>query len=125
MKEHYQSVKEFMLRAGQECPLRSCIPIKEVQDLRIKLHTEESVIELTDAYNGDLLPLVLDSVADSLVVVFGTAIASGFTYEQVELGLREAMRSNMTKFIDGHRRADGKWIKGPSFSEPDFEQFIY
>lgn len=125
MKEHYEKVKEFMLRAGQECPLKSGIPLKEVQDLRIRLHTEEAVFELTDAFNGDLLSLALDSIADSLVVIFGTAIACGFTYEQVEPALREAMRSNMTKFIDGHRRADGKWIKGPSFSEPDFEQFIY
>lgn len=124
MKEHYQAVKEFMLRAGQECPLKTCIPSGPVQTLRLELHLEESVKELSEAYQSNHISLVLDSISDSLVVVLGTAIASGFTYEQVEAGLKEAMRSNMTKFIDGHRRQDGKWVKGPSFNAPNFAQLI-
>lgn len=33
----------------------------------------------------------------------------------------EIHRSNMTKFIDGHRREDGKWIKGPSYTPANLE----
>ena len=113
-----------MLRAGQECPLTLIIPPDDVQSLRKKLHYEEAVTELLTAYAHIDLALVIDSIADSLVVVFGTAIASGFTYEQVEAGLAEAMRSNMTKFIDGHKDPSGKWIKGRSYTPANFEQII-
>lgn len=36
----------------------------------------------------------------------------------------EVNRSNMSKFIDGHRREDGKWIKGPSYSPVDLTDKI-
>ena len=113
-----------MLRAGQDCPLKLTIPNEVVQDLRTDLHEEEAVKELILAFQAKQLHLVLDSVADSLVVVFGTAIACGFTYEQVEAGIAEAMRSNMTKFIDGKRASNGKWEKGPSYTPANFQQII-
>lgn len=36
----------------------------------------------------------------------------------------EVMDSNMTKFIDGHRREDGKWIKGPSHRPADIRSIL-
>lgn len=54
-----------------------------------------------------------DAVLDLLVVVIGTAIANG---TELPEGWLDVDRSNMSKFIDGHRRGDGKWIKGPSYS---------
>lgn len=125
MKEHYEKIKEFMLRAGQECPLQLKVPSEEVQQLRLKLHLEEAVKELKDAFGGRELHEILDSVCDSLVVVFGTAVACGMTYKQVEAGLQEVMRSNLTKFIDGHKQADGKWIKGPSYSPANLMKVLY
>lgn len=54
-----------------------------------------------------------DAVLDLLVVVIGTAIANG---TELPEGWLDVDRSNMSKFIDGHRRGDGKWVKGPSYS---------
>jgi predicted HAD superfamily Cof-like phosphohydrolase len=36
----------------------------------------------------------------------------------------EVHRSNMTKFIDGRRREDGKWLKGPGFEPPQLQRLI-
>ena len=36
----------------------------------------------------------------------------------------EIQRSNMSKFIDGHLREDGKWVKGPSYSPADIKPII-
>lgn len=124
MKNQIIQVRDFMLCAGQPCPEFPDIPSPDVQWLRIKLHKEEAVTELHDAFtNHDLLE-VFDSICDSLVVVFGTAIACGISPEKVEAGFAEVMRSNMTKFIDGHKGPDGKWIKGPSFDPPNLMNIL-
>lgn len=59
---------------------------------------------------------IADAIGDLLYVVLGTAVACGL---DAELIFAEIHRSNMTKFIDGHRRADGKWVKGPSYTPPN------
>jgi len=124
MKLQQQQVKEFMRLAGQECPSEVKIPELNICMLRYKLHEEEAVKELKDAFIKDSPVAALDSICDSLVVILGTAVACGFSPEQVEAGFAEVMRSNMTKFIDGHRRADGKWIKGPSYSPVNLQPIV-
>jgi predicted HAD superfamily Cof-like phosphohydrolase len=57
-----------------------------------------------------------DAIADLNYVVNGAACAMGLDIEPVD---DEVHRSNMTKFIDGYRRADGKWVKGPSYTPAD------
>lgn len=59
---------------------------------------------------------IADAIGDLLYVVLGTAVACGLDSEAI---FKEIHRSNMTKFIDGQRRADGKWIKGPSYTPPN------
>lgn len=123
INQQYQ-VREFMLKAGQDLPPRPVIPGGPVQQLRIKLHREEAVDELTLAFlNKDKIE-ALDSICDSLVVIFGTAAACGFSPEQVKAGFEEVMRSNFSKFIDGHRREDGKWIKGKSYTPPNLAPIV-
>lgn len=124
MKREQEQVRQFMLRAGQDCPSRPMIPSEAVRVLRAKLHSEEAVVELKEAFFRKDTVAVLDSICDSLVVVLGTAVACGFTPEQVSAGFQEVMRSNMSKFIDGHRREDGKWMKGPSYSPPNLAPII-
>jgi predicted HAD superfamily Cof-like phosphohydrolase len=121
MKKSQQSVRLFMFKAGQSAPLRPTVPDSVTRALRLKLHLEEAVTELSEAFEKKDIVLIADSIADSLVVVLGTAVACGIDIEPI---FDEIMRSNMTKFIDGHRREDGKWVKGPSYTPANIAPLI-
>ena len=58
---------------------------------------------ITEAYDASL---------DLIVFSVGNGVAMG---TDLQPGWDEVHASNMSKFIDGHRRADGKWMKGPSY----------
>lgn len=137
------AVREFMQRAGQHVPLYLTEPDIETRRLRVRLIAEE-MIELAAAssvsltvqqtrHDGTVERLrsddhkwptsvyqsqidAADALADLLYVVLGTAIAWGINLDAV---FEEVHRSNMTKFIDGYRRDDGKWVKGPSYTPAD------
>lgn len=64
---------------------------------------------------------VADAIGDLLYVVLGTAVSCGIDIQPI---FEEIHRSNMSKFIDGHRRMDGKWIKGPSYTPANLEPLI-
>lgn len=133
-----EDVIEFMLKAGQECPNSPKIPGQDVRLLRVKLVAEE-LVELAEglgvkiAINGgsvqvwhdeSIVPNLLlsyDAVLDLTVVTVGAAVAMGL---DMQPGWKEVHRSNMTKFIDGHRREDGKWVKGPSYSPANLQPII-
>jgi len=117
MNAHQQMVKEFMLKAGQECPSFPTFPDEITTILREDLIQEE----LDELHNSDELHEVADAIGDLLYVVYGTAIAYGIDIEPI---FAEIHRSNMSKFIDGYRRADGKWVKGPSYSPANLEPII-
>ena len=112
MRTEQQQVKEFMLKAEQECPDKPKMPCGYTQALRHDL-IEEELQELAEAFEQDNLVEVADAITDLLVVVLGTAVACGI---DIQPCWDEVHRSNMTKFIDGHKDAGGKWIKGPSYS---------
>lgn len=130
MKAEQEQIKDFMVKAGQQTPDDPTLPPSRVRELRIKLIAEELcelcvafgiVLQIDDkgitvyrglGYQDDLVE-AYDAVLDLLVVVIGTAVAMG---AELDPGWQEVHRSNMSKFIDGHRREDGKWIKGPSYS---------
>ena len=121
MIKSQESVEKFMRMAGQSAPDHPTVPDKKTCALRLKLHEEEAVIELCEAFEKEDIVLIADAIADSLVVVLGTAVACGINIEPI---FQEVMRSNMTKFIDGHRREDGKWIKGPSYTPANITPLI-
>lgn len=140
MKNEQNQIREFMVKAGQETPPKPTIPQPEVIKLRVKLIAEE-LLEFCAAVGAELeiigsevniqvahdFPVDLveayDGLIDIAVVDIGAAIAFGM---ELEPGWQEVHRSNMSKFIDGHRREDGKWVKGPSYSpaalQPILEQ---
>lgn len=147
MKEHQKHVSAWMQKANQETPDRPTMPDLDVRKLRIALIAEE-LAELCDAFGlkitldtrrgkkpkieiieNECKPALTfvdlkdsyDAVEDLLVVVLGTSVAIG---ADAEPGFVEVMRSNDSKFIDGHRRADGKWIKGPSYSPADLAPIL-
>lgn len=113
-------VELFMRKAGQECPMTPVLPSILIQELRLKLITEE-FRELDLAFWHKDLTEVADAIGDLLVVVLGTAVACGIKIEPI---FQEIMDSNMTKFIDGHRREDGKWVKGPSYTPANLGPII-
>lgn len=121
------------------------MPSLEVRKLRVKLIAEE-LCEFAEAmgvllsieYAGNVsdlyevnvtenplgapdLILGIDATTDLKVVVIGADIAMGIDGEPC---WDEVHRSNMSKFIDGHRREDGKWIKGPSYSPANLAPII-
>lgn len=141
-----------MNKAGQDMPVMPAIPSREVCALRVRTLAEE-VLELAEALDCDLRVIrsktkgerilgvdanpspytsdtepprtslleAYDAVLDIMVFAVGTAIALGL---DLDPGWKEVHRSNMTKFIDGYRRADGKWMKGPSFEPPRLQPLI-
>lgn len=129
-------VREFMVEAGQELPTRPTMPSLKIRMLRARLMLEEVLetihlglglavmdfqkSEFSEAGPGNLIELA-DGCADTKVVTIGTELACGINGVPV---FAEVHRSNMSKFIDGHRREDGKWIKGPSYSPANVKEVL-
>lgn len=103
-----------MLAAGQEVPVESTLSDAKTQKLRYDLIQEELDEYWHACENGDLIGIA-DAYTDLMVVVIGLGVAHGLANYSEAL-FEEVHGSNMSKFIDGHRREDGKWIKGPSYS---------
>lgn len=113
-------VAEFMRKAGQEVPVKPKWPADETLDLRMDLILEE-VEELGLAITDKDFVKYADGIIDLLYVVIGAGLAAGLNLEPF---WQEVQRSNMSKFIDGYRREDGKWIKGPSYTPADLAPIL-
>jgi predicted HAD superfamily Cof-like phosphohydrolase len=120
MTKEQEQVREWMLKADQDCPVKPKLPEESVAKLRYHLIQEE-LDEFDEADNKEEIVEVADALADLMYVVLGTAVAYGIDLEPL---FQEVHRSNMSKFIDGHRREDGKWIKGPSYSPANLQPII-
>jgi predicted HAD superfamily Cof-like phosphohydrolase len=133
-------VREFMRTFQQYVPSNPIMPDPVTQNLRYRLIDEEAQ-ELSEATNAKEY---LDAVGDLLYVVYGAALAAGFSPHQVDAAFTEIHRSNMSKCwsddeIDcipadsrSHRvgenrhivrRNDGKIVKSPSYSPARLEGY--
>lgn len=133
MTQHQKNIFAFNAKIaeqkGETNPVHPITPDSKTRQLWVKLIAEE-LIEFCVALDVDLQigageVTVLggrgpynqveayDGLLDMDYLVTGAAVALG---QDMELGQAEVHRSNMSKFIDGHLRADGKWVKGPSYS---------
>ncbi len=134
---HYNRVKTFMQKVGQDTPEIATIPDEKIRILRAKLILEEA-LETVDALGvsveieGTLLTEeglqysapgevdlkeVVDGCADISVVTIGTLISFGIDDDPI---LQEVDASNLRKFSEGsYRRDDGKWMKPPGWTPPD------
>ena len=143
MKHYVDGIVAFMQKAGQATPEKLTIPSEPDRTLRAKLILEEAFELINkglgigvanfghflkpDDFNyvitGEADPVEsLDGASDLFWTgVGGVAIIFGADLEPV---LDEVDRSNQSKFIDGHRREDGKWIKGPSYSPADIAKVL-
>lgn len=94
------------------------VPDEETKKLRIKLIDEE-LHETLNAMEDDNLVAIADGIADSIVVLLGTALSYGIPLDKV---WDEVHISNMAKLGgDGkpHRRPDGKVMKPNGWIPPD------
>ena len=133
-------VREVMRTFQQYVPSNPIMPDPVTQNLRYRLIDEEAQ-ELSEATNAKEY---LDAVGDLLYVVYGAALAAGFSPHQVDAAFYEIHRSNMSKCwsddeIDcipadsrSHRvgenrhivrRNDGKIVKSPSYSPARLEGY--
>lgn len=149
MTKLQNNIRDFMLKAGQVVREKPSIELtEEERELRVKLILEEalefayamgvkvearSVHAVNGIYSSDSLAFYIspttpinlveaaDAVADLNYVVNGSAVALGIDMEPID---EEVHASNMSKFIDGHRREDGKWVKGPSYRPANIKPLI-
>jgi predicted HAD superfamily Cof-like phosphohydrolase len=111
MTDEQSMVEEFHRKFEILVQERPAIPNGSTKDLRVRLIQEE-FDELKEALDREDLAAVAKEMADLLYVVYGTAVSCGIDMEPV---FREVHRSNLSK-VGGYKRADGKWVKPPSYS---------
>jgi predicted HAD superfamily Cof-like phosphohydrolase len=133
-------VREFMRTFQQYAPERPIMPDPVTQNLRFRLIDEEAQ-ELAESTNTTEYQ---DAVGDLLYVVYGAALAAGFSAHQIDAAFREIHRSNMSKVWSDDeldripadcrshrvadnrhivRRNDGKIVKSPSYSPARLEGY--
>jgi predicted HAD superfamily Cof-like phosphohydrolase len=150
MKTEQDQVHLFMVKAHQATPPSPALPPIEVRLGRLKWLAEE-LCELANAwgveieldnhentthhFSGAPLPPeeclypdpveaiieAYDASLDLIVFAVGNGVAMG---TQLQPGWDEVISSNDTKFIDGHLREDGKWMKGPSYRPANLRPII-
>lgn len=134
-----QQIHEFMVKAQQGIPDRPSLPPLQVRIGRLRWIAEE-LCELANAWGVEIdlnnrhgatdnftaseavkkmytnpveaITEAYDASLDLIVFSVGNGLAMG---TDLQPGWNEVHASNMSKFIDGHRREDGKWMKGPSY----------
>jgi len=148
MKTEQAQIHEFMVKAQQVTPDRPTLPEMDVRIGRLKWLAEE-LCELANAWGVefdlnnrgtstgnfaawpapkpqftdpvDAITEAYDASLDLIVFAVGNGVASG---TELQPGWDEVHASNMSKFIDGYRREDGKWMKGPSYRPANLRPII-
>jgi predicted HAD superfamily Cof-like phosphohydrolase len=92
---------------------------EETKQLRVRLIQEE-FDELKEAMASGNLAAVAKEMADLLYVTYGTAVSYGIDMEPV---FQEVHRSNLSK-VGGYKRADGKWVKPPTYSPAEIDPIL-
>lgn len=119
MTDEQSMVEEFHRKFEILVQERPTIPNGSTTELRVRLIQEE-FDELKEALDREDLAAVAKEMADLLYVVYGTAVSYGIDMEPV---FREVHRSNLSK-VGGHKRADGKWVKPPTYSPASLEPIL-
>ena len=112
-------VEEFHRKFDIAVSDRPSLPEDATRQLRVRLIQEEFE-ELQEAMVARDLPGVAKELADLLYVVYGTAVSYGLDMDPV---FREVHRSNLSK-VGGYKRADGKWVKPPTYSPAQVEPLL-
>ena len=119
MRDPQAMVEEFHRKFDIAVSDRPSLPEDPTRQLRVRLIQEEFE-ELQEAMVAQDLPGIAKELADLLYVVYGTAVSYGLDMDPV---FREVHRSNMSK-VGGYKRADGKWVKPPTYSPAQVEPLL-
>ncbi len=119
MMDPQAMVEEFHRKFDIAVSDRPSLPEEATQQLRVRLIQEEFE-ELQEAMVARNLAGVAKELADLLYVVYGTAVSYGLDMDPV---FREVHRSNLSK-VGGYKRADGKWVKPPTYSPAQVEPLL-
>jgi Uncharacterized protein conserved in bacteria len=119
MMDPQAMVKEFHRKFAIAVSETPKIPEEATRRLRVRLIQEE-FDELKEAMATQDLAGIAKELADLLYVVYGTALSYGMDMQPV---FREVHRSNLSK-VGGYKRADGKWVKPPTYSPAQVEPIL-
>lgn len=95
------------------------------KQLRFDLMKEENEEYLEAVKNNDLTEIA-DALGDMMYILCGTIVEHGLQ-EKMESVFNEIQRSNMSKLGEDGKpifREDGKILKGPTYSKPDFKKIL-
>lgn len=115
----YQDIADFHKATEHYISSRPSSPPNEVCHLRHSLIDEEMGETLKAIENDDLVELA-DGIADSIVVLLGTAISYGIDIRPV---WDEVHATNMTK-VGGLKREDGKSLKPDGWTPPKIKEIL-
>ncbi|MBX3236257.1 MAG: hypothetical protein KF814_08905 [Nitrospiraceae bacterium] len=119
MIEQQSMVEEFHRKFDIAVSATPAVPDEATRTLREKLIQEE-FDELKEAMAKKEMAGIAKELADLLYVVYGTAVSYGLDMDPV---FREVHRSNLSK-VGGYKRADGKWVKPPTYSPAQLEPIL-
>ena len=119
MTDEQKMVEEFHRKFEIVVQPTPADPTDETKQLRIRLIQEE-FDELKESMANGNLAAVAKEMADLLYVVYGTAVSYGIDMKPV---FQEVHRSNLSK-VGGYKRADGKWVKPPTYSPARLEPIL-
>lgn len=126
MQKQINAVKEFFTIfkiSYREDPTADLGETKSM--LRYNLMKEENEEYLEAVQNNDLVEIA-DALGDMMYILCGTIIEHGLQHK-MEAVFDEIQRSNMSKLdVKGEPiyREDGKVMKGPNYSKPDFSEIL-
>ena len=126
MQKQINAVKEFHITFKIDFNENPTADLGEsTHELRYNLMKEENDEYLEAVKNKDLAEIA-DALGDMMYILCGTIIEHGLQ-DKIEAVFDEIQRSNMSKLdLDGIPiyREDGKVLKGPNYSKPDFSNII-
>lgn len=118
-KDWYRDIDDFHKALGHHRSPCPCTPPPSVRDLRINLIREE-ITETLAALEASNLEALADGIADSIVVLLGTAVSYGIDMRPI---WDEVHRTNMAK-KGGPKRADGKTLKPKRWQPPRIKELL-
>jgi len=118
-KDWYEDILDFHKVMGHYISSKPSIPPAGVWLLRCRL-IEEEVKETVEALNNADLIGIADGIADSIVVLLGTAISYGIDIRPI---WDEVHRTNMAK-LGGKKDEYGKSLKPSGWQPPRIRELL-
>ena len=125
MQKQLAQVATFQIAFGQNVEPSPTLINKETAILRYDLMKEENEEYLEAVENNDLVE-VYDALVDQYYILCGTILEHGLQHK-IEEVFDEIQRSNMSKLGEDGKpiyREDGKVMKGPNYSKPNFSKIL-